>query len=220
MQDMNYSMLLISLWILTTFVSLSFNVDTTSASTSVVEKLICNKTLDPNFCTAILRSNHRSQNASAFDLAILAVDLASANATATTAKIHSLYRSEANASLKYYFAACEEYYEESLVFLGVARKHLQQGDYDGANEAASAAYDNADYCEDALNTPPFKSTLTKENANLQMLAQIIVDAANMMPISSRHVTNAALKKFHPFDGGFRVLGARVIAFLLIVIFIT
>ncbi|EYU42493.1 hypothetical protein MIMGU_mgv1a020373mg [Erythranthe guttata] len=120
---MNYSMLLIFLWILPTFVSLSFNVNTTSASTSVVEKL-CNKTLNPSFCTAVLRSNHRSQNASAFDLAILVVDLALANATATIAKIHSLYRSEANASLKYYFALCEAYYEESLVFLGVAREHL------------------------------------------------------------------------------------------------
>ncbi|KAL7098642.1 hypothetical protein ACP275_09G030700 [Erythranthe tilingii] len=148
-------------------------------SAAVVEDL-CTKTRDPNFCKTVLGRDTRTKAAGMFDLTLVAIDLASTAASNTKAKIHTLRLSETNNKLKYYYEACESYYENSLDGLSIARDHLKKQDYVGVNEAASEVEDDASYCEDALNSPPFKSAFTKENSDLQLLADIVINAANLL----------------------------------------
>ncbi|KAJ6851664.1 putative invertase inhibitor [Iris pallida] len=107
-----------------------------------------------DFCVSSLESDPDSVSADPDGLAVVAIRLSIANATAVAAKIESLMRGgeedQSDPSLRECLGVCAEVYSDAVDHLNQALASIRARSYGDAVTFLSAALDAADNCEDAF----------------------------------------------------------------------
>ncbi|KAL8042334.1 hypothetical protein ABFX02_09G044300 [Erythranthe guttata] len=131
---------------------------------------VCSGCKDKAFCMRVLGSDPRSPNAGYDELAGIAIELASASATATRPKILSLLRSAKDPQLISNFQTCNENYGNALDSLRRAPESLKRRDYVDLHLQGDTVFEEVYECEHVFKSG---SPLTNENYRLEQLGIII-----------------------------------------------
>ncbi|XP_068636309.1 putative invertase inhibitor [Aristolochia californica] len=129
--------------------------------------------IDYATCVTSLQSARGSKSADLRGLAVIASNLALINATRSRRKAENLRKKALDRYNRVRLEACEELYSDAISELRDAAMAFRSKKDSEANILLSAAYTDADTCEDSFaEMEGHVSPLTKQNKNLSRLCVI------------------------------------------------
>ncbi|KAK4351544.1 hypothetical protein RND71_030857 [Anisodus tanguticus] len=146
---------------------------------------VCIKSKNPKFCLQVYGLNpHRRP----YELTQEVINLALANVSETTKKIHTFLDQTKDNNLKVIYDLCLNYYQSANDVLRDAEEHyLKEGLYSNVNSVGNLVQEDSFYCENEFQKIlgyVYVSTLTKENENLGIFGSIIVAAVGHLSNST------------------------------------
>ncbi|KAM7463184.1 hypothetical protein LguiA_031305 [Lonicera macranthoides] len=139
---------------------------------------VCSMTGNPVACEAALRVDPDSAKADLKGLGHISIGLSKKSATTTLKLINAVLKGGDDDLID----ACQEFYEESIGFLGAAESALNSGDYMSMNVHANDAIDGPIYCESGFEGAPHPEPpqLNKGDEDLQVLIAAVLEIADRL----------------------------------------
>ncbi|KAJ3672620.1 hypothetical protein LUZ60_007341 [Juncus effusus] len=128
--------------------------------------------INADFCITSLQVDPSSQSANSIGLALIAVNLASKNATSTKSEIENYLKDPSKSNVKAVLDTCEELYSDMIGTLSKADKAIRSFSYGDAKTYLSAALDAPATCEDSFEEQGVASVLAKEDGNAEQLCAL------------------------------------------------
>ncbi|OWM88010.1 pectinesterase inhibitor-like [Punica granatum] len=155
----------------------------TDATTEDLLGSICSGTLDPPFCSKVIKDIPEAAQASRLDsLGQAAIPFAHSKGEETHKYVQSLVGSATNPRLKENYGSCADNYNEAVGILEEAQGMFKSKDYPGVSIRASACMTEVDTCKESFKesgtTDP--SQLPQKNEYFNMLCVIILRVANKL----------------------------------------
>ncbi|KAA0057122.1 pectinesterase inhibitor-like [Cucumis melo var. makuwa] len=157
---------------------LLFTIISNAASSTDVISTICQKTLNPPFCSSVLKSTGTTNIKG---LAVYTLNLAHTNAKKSLILANSLAKTTTNPQLKQRYSSCAESYDAAVSDIENAQKDLAIGDFNGVNIVTSGAMTEIDDCQDKFVQPPNVTSLLLKNCKtLKDICNIILVISNLL----------------------------------------